>query len=478
MSARGCIAVLLLILGSLDVSFAFRNPSTVRRHANRHARTQHDHSLDASAAETPESSEFPPAASASAPQPEETTTPAYIPPLVQNNHITLQHYEKLKAAAPRIYVYNLQESKGPNCVSRGSYSLASDLEEMLLNNNLAVSSPSDADFLFVPANFYCSTHGEWVKKYPPGTPPWNYTTAHVDLVLQELRKLGPWWDDAPQKHIFAFSADHGFCGFGPGEPGSPQVRNAVILSHWGLTKRETDGRNGPIRRGSLCHVPGKDIVVPIANDFLSMVDMTPGKAADDPKRTTLLFFAGNSGVVRHSGHGTGTHYSHGTRGMIFMMFNDTAKFPRMIIQPRADDSNFKTSIFCLAPTGGGFGNRLFISMYNGCIPVIIQDDVRQPYEEILPYKKFAFILKSHKMARLRVYLGQAEAQKERYFEAVRQHRKSLWWEFDSKVGDYEGEALLRLFENLHLRKNLPKEQPDCSEHPDDLFLDSVVQREY
>ena len=33
------------------------------------------------------------------------------------------------------------------------------------------------------------------------------------------------------------------------------------------------------------------------------------------------------------------------------------------------------SIFCLAPTGAGWGVRMQQSVMNGCIPVVIGDDV-------------------------------------------------------------------------------------------------------
>lgn len=49
----------------------------------------------------------------------------------------------------------------------------------------------------------------------------------------------------------------------------------------------------------------------------------------------------------------------------------------------------RTSVFCLAPTGGGWGLRLVEAMQNGCIPLIIQDGVRQPGDGYLPYNDFS-----------------------------------------------------------------------------------------
>ena len=47
------------------------------------------------------------------------------------------------------------------------------------------------------------------------------------------------------------------------------------------------------------------------------------------------------------------------------------------------------SRFCLVPAGEGFGCRLAELMITGCVPVIIQPGVIQPFEDILPYSEFS-----------------------------------------------------------------------------------------
>ncbi len=39
-----------------------------------------------------------------------------------------------------------------------------------------------------------------------------------------------------------------------------------------------------------------------------------------------------------------------------------------------------TSTFCLAPYGHGWGLRLVQAVQHGCVPVVVQDSVYQPYE--------------------------------------------------------------------------------------------------
>eukprot|EP00238_Polyblepharides_amylifera_P012122 CAMPEP_0196596368 /NCGR_PEP_ID=MMETSP1081-20130531/85664_1 /TAXON_ID=36882 /ORGANISM="Pyramimonas amylifera, Strain CCMP720" /LENGTH=219 /DNA_ID=CAMNT_0041921335 /DNA_START=101 /DNA_END=760 /DNA_ORIENTATION=+ len=51
------------------------------------------------------------------------------------------------------------------------------------------------------------------------------------------------------------------------------------------------------------------------------------------------------------------------------------------------------SLFCLAPTGDGWGRRTTLAAMYGCIPVIVQDDVQQPFEDMLPYHRFSIRVK-------------------------------------------------------------------------------------
>lgn len=46
-------------------------------------------------------------------------------------------------------------------------------------------------------------------------------------------------------------------------------------------------------------------------------------------------------------------------------------------------------MFCLAPAGGGWGQRLIDALAMRCIPVVVMDDVRQPFDDILPFTEFA-----------------------------------------------------------------------------------------
>lgn len=54
--------------------------------------------------------------------------------------------------------------------------------------------------------------------------------------------------------------------------------------------------------------------------------------------------------------------------------------------------SIRTSKFCLAPYGHGWGVRLAQYITYGCVPVIVQQKVYQPLEDVLPYEDFALRL--------------------------------------------------------------------------------------
>ena len=61
----------------------------------------------------------------------------------------------------------------------------------------------------------------------------------------------------------------------------------------------------------------------------------------------------------------------------------------------------KASKFCLSPYGHGWGIRTNLYMANGCVPVVIQDHVYQPYESVLPYQEFSIRLAKSDIPKVR-----------------------------------------------------------------------------
>ena len=52
-------------------------------------------------------------------------------------------------------------------------------------------------------------------------------------------------------------------------------------------------------------------------------------------------------------------------------------------------SQMRDSIFCLCPSGWGYGWRIYLAVAMSCVPVLVQPQVEQAYHDLLPYYRFA-----------------------------------------------------------------------------------------
>jgi hypothetical protein len=90
-------------------------------------------------------------------------------------------------------------------------------------------------------------------------------------------------------------------------------------------------------------------------------------------------------------------YSHGVRQSVVQLFANETDFLVYTVNPGSSHASYGSDLahsqFCLAPSGAGWGIRLAEVMVEGCIPVIVQDNVTQPWEEMLPYDRFSLRVK-------------------------------------------------------------------------------------
>jgi hypothetical protein len=79
--------------------------------------------------------------------------------------------------------------------------------------------------------------------------------------------------------------------------------------------------------------------------------------------------------------------------------------------------------------GSGFGIRLSIAMVHGCIPVIIQDHVYQPYETIAPYEQFSVrVAKKDIPDLVPILRGVSEQEQEGMRLKMAEHYRAFVWE--------------------------------------------------
>jgi len=80
-------------------------------------------------------------------------------------------------------------------------------------------------------------------------------------------------------------------------------------------------------------------------------------------------------------------YAQGVRQMIQELHSNETAF---VLGGRFTLDDLRASRFCLAPSGWGWGWRLSLAIVTQCVPVIIQPNVTQPFEDLLEGTPYAY----------------------------------------------------------------------------------------
>eukprot|EP00854_Cymbomonas_tetramitiformis_P002586 gene2586-3339_t len=290
-----------------------------------------------------------------------------------------------------IYVYSLPPNFTTHLLPPSSYRRQSAvglsaalLMDRLLSSTHRTSDPTQADFFYVGLST-----GSFLG--PKG----------VAEAIKYIQTKYPFWQrKRGADHIFMVADDMGSCG---GDGTLALLTNKSIrLTYFGY--------HGPNlgHNEERCFHPGKDIVIP---DF----EATPDFARESwekqqtatnvsPMRNITLQFAGEiiDADVNESDVGTITKQLN-VRRLVYRLHGHVPGFE--IATPSQRKVNFyrmQQAVFCLAPAGvtGLWGQRVTMALLLGCIPVIIQDNYEQPFEEYLPYGRFAVRVKEEDVPHL------------------------------------------------------------------------------
>ena len=265
------------------------------------------------------------------------------------------------------------------------------IDSLLRDWSVRTTDPSKATLFFVPSYQY-------------------YYDGNLVLPAQHVqrlrRKLRYWGRGAPNgaDHIFFFTGDKGACGC---------PRGPIYISHFGFTlpwacmghEEPSDCERNialakALRRREEETVPCADdrsIVVP---PFWTRADKrsiarVQAKARRHERLGSWpyeLFFTGNVRAARpYINPWLNLTYSQGVRQALFASWHNYSRFQLASREPT--DNVYASARFCLAPSGDGFGWRLMkIMMLGGCVPLIIQPHIRQPFDSLLPYDNFSLRL--------------------------------------------------------------------------------------
>ena len=321
---------------------------------------------------------------------------------------------------PRIYIYPLPPKFNGHVDLRFTdRPLEQMIYERLLSSHHRVANPEDADLFFLPIPTRSAFRGglDNVNGWPEVTNFFHEAIEYVDNTW-EWSKKHEW-----RNTIMVFTGDWGPCEWfsdkyskKEGELGyeafwkkrrriNEVIANAIVLTHWGLTIAD-DLYLG----GGPCFDPAKDVLIPPVNPHMQHSPFDPDgwKAPMGTRR--IEFDVGLRGSdVPFGSEGAMTEQNEPRRWLLFFAgaWEDKKAYAdrRAIADAMAGreqegihvvqhagrfyEMNYASSTFCIAPTGSGWGRRVNLATHSGCIPVIVQDNIAAPYDDVLPYDEFS-----------------------------------------------------------------------------------------
>ena len=258
-----------------------------------------------------------------------------------------------------------------------------------ISSSVRTENPDEAHMFFVPGFFYA--HSGNVGSPDPAA---THTLRHIKATY-------PYWNRAGGRDHFLFTTgDRASCYLQYNES-----KSVIKLSHFGYYDRKTMDHSMVLPSINAvtqtpdwgCFHPIRDVVVPpfglgLAEDAIDTYLSDPKSL---PARGKLLFFAG--GIRAND-----PEYAGGTRLILHQWVQKWNDPEITSVEGFVDDYSIllRSHKFCLAPYGHGWGIRLLSAMANGCIPLIIQEHVFQPLEDVLPYEEFSVRLNNNDIPKI------------------------------------------------------------------------------
>ncbi|KAJ9554695.1 hypothetical protein OSB04_009309 [Centaurea solstitialis] len=349
----------------------------------------------------------------------------------------------------KVYVYELPAKYNSDWLSNercSNHLFASEvaIHRALMESDVRTFDPSEADFFFVPV--YVSCNFSTVNGFPAIGHARSLLSSAVDYVSSEL----PFWKRSNgSDHVFVASHDYGACFHAMEDraiaDGIPDfMKNSIILQTFGVKYLH------PCQNV-------ENIVIP---PYISPenVQSTLSKSPIDGRRDIFVFFRGKMEV--HPKNVSGRFYSKRVRTEILRKYGNDRRFYLKRHRFAGYQSEIVRSVFCLCPLGWApWSPRLVESVALGCVPVIIADGIRLPFESAVPWPEISLMVAEKDVAKLGGILDHVAATN---LSAIQRNlwdhklRRALLFHDAMEIGDATWEVLVALSEKLgrsHRRKS-------------------------
>lgn len=275
----------------------------------------------------------------------------------------------------RVFVYDLPSKYNTDWLSDercSNHLFASEvaIHKALMTSELRTLDPWEADFFFVPV--YVSCNFSTVNGFPAIAHARSLIASAIQLISSEL----PFWNRTRgYDHVFVASHDYGACFHAMEDvamaDGIPEfLRKSVILQTFGVKYQH----------------PCQDVENVVIPPYVSpeKVWSTLSKSPVNGRRDIFAFFRGKMEV--HPKNISGRFYSKRVRTVIWQKYGGDRRFYLKRHRFTGYQSEIVRSVFCLCPLGWApWSPRLVESVALGCVPVIVADGIRLPYESAVPW---------------------------------------------------------------------------------------------
>lgn len=353
----------------------------------------------------------------------------------------------------KVYVYELPSKYNSDWLSNkrcSNHLFASEvaIHRALMKSDVRTFDPSDADFFFVPV--YVSCNFSTVN----GFPAIGHARALLSSAVEHISSELPFWKRSNgSDHVFVASHDYGACfhamedrAIADGIPAF--MKNSIILQTFGVKYKH----------------PCQDVENIVIPPYISPDDVqsTLSKSPIEGRRDIFVFFRGKMEV--HPKNVSGRYYSKRVRTEILRKYGNDRRFYLKRHRFAGYQSEIVRSVFCLCPLGWApWSPRLVESVALGCVPVIIADGIRLPFESTVPWSEISLTVREKDVAKLGAVLENVAATN---LSAIQRNlwdpklRRALLFHDDTEIGDATWEVLVALSRKLgrsHRRSRLSSE---------------------
>eukprot|EP00747_Dinoflagellata_sp_TGD_P152875 gnl/TRDRNA2_/TRDRNA2_177347_c0_seq1.p1 gnl/TRDRNA2_/TRDRNA2_177347_c0~~gnl/TRDRNA2_/TRDRNA2_177347_c0_seq1.p1 ORF type:complete len:463 (+),score=48.69 gnl/TRDRNA2_/TRDRNA2_177347_c0_seq1:54-1391(+) len=306
------------------------------------------------------------------------------------NHVLFAHYPQLLGGdarftvpcppgLPRIFVYDVGEvaNRPLSCSRTGFWASEVYIHRFLRHSACRVHRWQHADFFFVPAYLTCWELLEVQHKSA------EERAASAAAISSRIRKLPHWHRRGGHDHIFLFGNAEWLL-----EGWRKLLRMSVILAVETNPIDCTDASADFCYTCEDCFQPWKDFAVPPVTTQMQ-VRFLLRKSLPTEDRTLVMSFHGQHANVADE---KVRKVYRRTKETVRLKILDLAHLPNVSLGgPVANYGEvLGDSHFCLCPKGASsYTSRVFEALFAGCIPVILSDHMRLPFDTIVDWSKFS-----------------------------------------------------------------------------------------